>query len=269
MQSDRATRARRMLDTLDACTQIDCPTETDPALDLAEAYRIGAEIRRLRELRGERPVGRKLGFTNTTIWEEYNVDAPFWAPVYNTTVQPLPDRFALKSMAEPRLEPEIVLRLGRSPEAGMSEAELIGCVGEVAHGFEVVQSPFPGWRFRAPDTVAACGLHGALLHGPFHPLTDETRDAWRAGLADFSITLHGNGVLADEGHSANVLSGGPLAALAHLVELLAQDPDAPPLAAGEVVTTGTLTRALPVARGETWRTEITGLPVEGLRISFA
>jgi 2-oxo-3-hexenedioate decarboxylase len=65
--------------------------------------------------------------------------------------------------------------------------------------------------------------------------------------------------VADRGNSANVLGGGPLAALSHLLEVLASDPDAPPLGAGEIVTTGTLTRALPVAAGEHWRAEAVGL----------
>jgi 2-oxo-3-hexenedioate decarboxylase len=40
--------------------------------------------------------------------------------------------------------------------------------------------------------------------------------------------------------------------------MLARDQVNPPLAAGEVVTTGTLTPARPVAPGETWSTELMG-----------
>ena len=36
----------------------------------------------------------------------------------------------------------------------------------VAHGFEFVQSIFPGWRFQAADTVADVGLHGRCFSGP-------------------------------------------------------------------------------------------------------
>jgi 2-oxo-3-hexenedioate decarboxylase len=50
------------------------------------------------------------------------------------------------------------------------------------------------------------------------------------------------------------------------MELLKKHPDAP-LAAGEIITTGVLTDAHPVAPGETWRTEVTGFP--GLSITFA
>ena len=62
--------------------------------------------------------------------------------------------------------------------------------------------------------------------------------------------------------------GSPLLALAHVVDLLKRQPDAPPLAAGEIVTTGVLTDAHPVAAGDEWHTEIRGLPLAGLKISF-
>ncbi|MNN96763.1 hypothetical protein D3C81_2157980 [compost metagenome] len=38
--------------------------------------------------------------------------------------------------------------------------------------------------------------------------------------------------------------------------------------AGELVTTGTLTRAYPVHAGETWSTELDGLSLPGMRIVF-
>src|SRR5690606_20815510 len=134
-----------------------------------------------------------------------------------------------------------------------------------AHGFEIVQSIFPAWKFTPADTVAAYGLHGALLIGPRHKVTAE--GGWALMLETFEIDLFRNGALADRGRAANVLDG-PLHALRHLVELLAEDRVNPPLAAGEIVTTGTLTRALPVMDGETWHTVLTGVPLEGARIVF-
>jgi 2-oxo-3-hexenedioate decarboxylase len=81
------------------------------------------------------------------------------------------------------------------------------------------------------------------------------------------MDLFRNGVLADHGRATNVLNG-PVFAFRHLVELLAGDTLNPPLAAGEIVTTGTLTRAFPVVAGEVWTTELTGIPLEGARIRF-
>jgi 2-oxo-3-hexenedioate decarboxylase len=63
--------------------------------------------------------------------------------------------------------------------------------------------------------------------------------------------------------------GGPVSALRYLIDLLARDQVNPPLAAGEIVTTGTLTRAFPVAVGETWTTELIGVALSGICVRFA
>jgi 2-keto-4-pentenoate hydratase len=242
-----------------------------PDLGLAEAYRVTASVRARREAGGERPIGRKIGFTNRTIWAEYGVYAPIWGYVYDSTVGDLardaPFEVSLKGLAEPRIEPEIMFGLAAPPSPAMDERALIGCIDWIAHGFEIVQSIFPNWSFRAPDTVAAYGLHGRLLIGPRQAVGSRSED-WACELSRFEIDLFRNGRLADRGRAANVLDG-PLFALRHLAETLAQDPQSPPLARGEIVTTGTLTRAFPVAAGEEWTTQLRGVPLEGARIRFA
>ena len=146
-------------------------SERYPGFALDDAYRVTAAVRARREARGERPIGRKIGFTNRTIWAEYGVYAPIWGYVYDRTVHDLARRgasFSLSGLAEPRIEPEIVFGLAAAPAPGMDARALIGCIEWVAHGFEIVQSIFPDWKFAAADTVAAYGLHGALLIGPRH-----------------------------------------------------------------------------------------------------
>src|SRR5262249_40623776 len=139
----------------------------------------------------------------------------------------------------------------------------------VAHGFEIVQSPFPGWRFQPADTVAAGGLHGACLIGPRIAIDDDpaVRARWVAALARFTIALERGGEAGDRGAPPH-RAGGPLSALRHLVGLLATDRDNPPLAAGEIVTTGTLTRAFDVKPGETWRTTLDGIDLDGIAVRF-
>jgi 2-oxo-3-hexenedioate decarboxylase len=123
----------------------------------------------LRTASGERVIGRKIGFTNRTIWAEYAVYAPMWGLVFDITVRDLlPPRqaaqhpFTLAAFAEP----EIVFRLAAAPSPHMDEAALFGCIDWVAQGFEIVQSVFPGWKFAPADTVIVNGLHGALLLAP-------------------------------------------------------------------------------------------------------
>jgi len=243
-------------------------TAHDAAFGLDRAYRVTPAVRRLREARGERVVGRKIGFTNRNIWAQYGVYAPIWGYVYDSTLRDLAaldGPVPLAAFAEPRIEPEIVFGLAAAPRAGMDEAALLSCIGWVAHGFEIVQSIFPDWVFAPADTVAAFGLHGALFVGERHQIADN-REAWLRALSDFSITLR-CGETVQHGHARDVLDG-PLSALKHLVDLLAGDAHNPPLAAGEIVTTGTLTLAMPVKPGERWRTELAGIPLEGIAIAF-
>ncbi len=237
-----------------------------PDMDMGAARQVAERVRTLREARGERVVGRKIGFTNTTIWPRYGVDAPMWNYVWSTTVADLADasELSLGGFHEPRLEPEIVLHLATAPTVGMDDAAPFACIDWVAHGFEVVQSVYPGWRFTGPESAAAFGLHGALRIGPRHTLP-ERRDHWATLLSRFGVRLFRDGERVAEGHASHVL-GGPLRALAFLVDELARYPGSPPLEAGEVVTTGTLTDAQPLSPGESWWTELDGIPIEGIRI---
>ena len=231
-----------------------------------------AAANHMRVTRGETPVGRKIGFTNRTIWTEYNVHGPIWGYVYDRTVHDLAGIGGTFPLADTRRAPNRAgdrLRDSASaPAPGMDERAMLDCIEWVAHGFEIVQSIFPGWKFSAPDTVAAFGLHGALLIGPRRPIAARAED-WSRTLASFEIDLKRDGVVVDHGHATDVLDG-PVPALRHLVDLLARDRSNPPLAAGEIVTTGTLTRALPVSPGETWTTRsYAASRLDGIRVRFA
>lgn len=263
--------AALILEAWDQQRSIPLFTERSRTFDLAASYRIAAEVRQLREARGERVIGRKIGFTNTTIWAEYNVAAPIWGYVYDTSLHWLSDvsnPVALSSFVEPRIEPEVVFHLARAPTPGMNDQQLLACVEWVALGFEIVQSLYRGWRFRAPDTVAAFGLHGALFVGEPIIIGPDAQGEWFEALRRFEIQLRRPGTIVETGYARNVLRHGPLAALRQFVEVLERDPDHPAIAAGEIVTTGTLTNAYPIGAGEQWRTVVTGLPLADIQISF-
>jgi 2-keto-4-pentenoate hydratase len=64
--------------TLDTGGQIEPFSSRLSSFNLDDAYRVTAAVRKMRETGGELPVGRKIGFTNRTIWAEYNVYEPVW-----------------------------------------------------------------------------------------------------------------------------------------------------------------------------------------------
>ena len=261
------TYAGELLAALDGSCTIDPISIRQPDFDLAMAYSTSAEILRRRRARGERPIGRKIGFTNRGIWREYGVAAPMWAHVYDSTVTFLDQpavKLPLASLVQPLLEPEIVLHFVRAPGRCENEDELLSNIDWVAHGFEIVQCHFPDWKFQLADTVADFGLHGALVVGPPRPvleLADPVRE-----LRDCNITLSKERALQSQGTGANAL-GSPLLAAIYLLDVLHQQPEFEPIQAGEVVTTGTLLSPPPLRHGETWTTELTGIDLPGLRLS--
>lgn len=65
--------ATELLAALDRNTMVDAITGRDPSFGVDAAYVVSAEILRRRRARGEQPIGRKVGFTNRTMWSEYGV----------------------------------------------------------------------------------------------------------------------------------------------------------------------------------------------------
>ena len=260
--------AAEAFDALRHARQIGLFSASPEGLTIDNAYRVTALVRQMYEASGSKVLGRKIGFTNRTIWSQYGVYAPIWGYVFDSTTHDLStvEALPLHPFSEPRIEPEIIFGLRTAPSAQMTDVSLSSCIAWVALGFEIVQSIFPGWKFSASDTVAANGVHGALLIGPRQPFAPDAAE-WVRRLSAFQIDLTCNRTLIDRGHSGNVLDG-PLSALRHLVELLAREPVNPPLAAGEIVSTGTLTKAMPVAPGEVWAAKPTGIALDEIRLRF-
>jgi 2-oxo-3-hexenedioate decarboxylase len=264
---DEIAVADRLLAAFDEGRQIAPLTGDHPDLSLAEGYAIAAMNHARRLARGEAVAGRKIGFTNRMIWPIYNVHAPVWGYMYAASTHPIPTGGAipLPALPECRIEPEIAFRFAATPAPDMDDAALAACIDAVAHGVEIVWSPYPDWRFTAPDSVAAFAMHGAFWYGPPQPAAPLLADGGTA-LADMTLTLTGP-TDSQTGHGTDVL-GGPIKALRRLIEELPSMPGATPIQPGEWVTTGTLTDARPVTPGETWETRIQGVPLPGLRLTF-
>ncbi|MCK0149557.1 hypothetical protein MWU54_05955 [Marivita sp. S6314] len=235
-----------------------------PGLTLDDGYRIAADLHALRVHDGDVVAGRKIGFTNRAIWPIYNVDAPVWGWMYTNTVHDIPADgvIPLPAVPEPRIEPEIVFGFKKTPDPDMDLTAIADCVDWVAHGIEIVMSLYPDWRFSAPDSVAACAMHGALWVGDRMEPTPDRLDA----LARCALTMTGPEEL-HQGSGSDVL-GGPLTALQYLVRQIDRMPGAGPIQPGEVVTTGTLTDARPIAVGQTWRTTFDTPLLKGLEVRF-
>src|SRR5687767_11806158 len=203
-------------------------TDQYPGITPAAGYAAARKLHEHRLAKGWKPVGRKIGFTNRTLWERYGVYEPMWGTVYDRTlIRADNDRASvhLAELAQPRIEPEICFRLKAAPRSSDPD-ELLSSIEWMAHSVEIVQCHHPDWKVKIADCTADNGLHGRLIVGtPAQPVGDLAEKLPRVKARLF----HGDRQV-DEGVGVNVL-GSPLLALAHLVELLRKQREAPPLGA--------------------------------------
>jgi 2-oxo-3-hexenedioate decarboxylase len=193
---------------------------------------------------------------------------PIWGTVYDRTLIHASDgrcSVSLEGLSQPRIEPEICFKLHAAPRSSTGE-DLLASIEWMAHSVEIVQCDHPGWKTSLEHSTALNGLHARLIVGAPVPLVEVKELENR--LPGLEMILRKGAEVVDRGRGEIVL-GSPLVALGHLVELLAKQPKSPPLAPGEIISTGTLTDAHPVAPGETWSTQVRGLPLAGLQLAFS
>ena len=129
----------------------------------------------------------------------------------------------------------------------------------------MIDCPFPDWKFQPVDFVAAYGFHAALIVGTPVRIHGDMIPALAEALSRFTVRLFRNGELAEEGSGRNVLRS-PALCLAELASAAAGQAGAAPLAAGEIISTGTLTTSRFIAPGETWTAEVEGLDLPPLSV---
>jgi len=264
--------AEELLQAWDGGRVIPSIAAREAAFGWDDAYAISAGLIRLRSARGEKTVGRKIGFTNRNIWPQYGATSPIWHPVYDRTLI-FADygnaTLSLTGSCQPLIEPEIAFGLrGPVPVGCKDPVEMLSAVEWYAPSFEIVCCHFADWKCTPAEFAADASLHWRLVVGMpvFLDGLNLTALAWQLG--DCGVTLSRNGGRMARGKGSNALDH-PALALAFLADILSQQPAFEPLAAGEIITTGTLTDALPVKAGDTWQSRYEGLPgVEGITLTF-
>jgi len=240
--------------------------------DVSAAYQTALQVRRLREQRGELPRGYKIGFTNRSIWERYQVFEPIWGTVWDSTLTCADENgegtVDISHMSQPRLEPELVFGLRSTPSSDLNLETLFDAIEWMACGFEIVQSHAQDWRFKLADTVTDSGLHAHLLLGKPIPVKELAANGHTLHelLAGMSLQLVHQHQLVETGYASNVLDS-PLMALLYFLKALRQCPGATDAKAGDVITTGTWTDAVPLKAGQQWESRYQ-YPLTGLKIKL-
>jgi len=268
-QNEVDTLARELLSAYETDQMVPIPPSARHGFDLNTAYDVEAALKRFREAAGHRPVGRKVGYANKAMWRVLKLETLVWAHMYDDTVHysdnnsatlTLPHRRSLK------IEPEIVFGLKQPITSEVLDATTaLESTEWLALGFEIIDCPFPDWKFQPSDFVASFGLHAALVIGERLRIQPDMIASLLDQLARFKLRMSKSGELIEEGSGRNSLRS-PALCLAELGAAILRRFPNEPLSAGEIVSSGTLTAGHPTDRGDLWTAEVEGLPLPSLTL---
>ena len=246
---DPAAAARRLVEARASGHPLDVPLTDDVPLTLDDAYAVQREVTALRTARGERVVGWKLGYTSQAMRAQMGIDAPNLGPLTDvmllTTAGQAATGVVPATALQPRVEPEIAVRLGRSLAPGCTVQDVADAVDGAWAALEVVDSVWAGYRFRLEDNTADGSSAAWVVLGDPVPTDD------LPGLA-VRLLVDGEEVATATGAAAG---GDPLLGVAWLAAEAVRRYGRG-VEAGDVVITGGLTAAHPLAPGAVVSTEI-------------
>ena len=268
-ETEVETLARELLSASEMGQMVTVLPSTRPGFDLNTAYEVEAVLKQFREQSGARAVGRKVGYANKAMWRVFKLETLVWAHMYDDTVHYSDSNSATLSLAHPRslkIEPEIVFGLKQPILAeGINATAALESTAWLAIGFEIIDCPFPEWKFQPSDFVASFGLHAALVIGARVQVRPDLIATLVDELPRFKVFISKNGELVEEGSGRNCLKS-PALCLAELSAAIVRRFPTEPLNAGEIISSGTLTAGHPTDRGDLWTVEVEGLSLSPLTV---
>lgn len=260
--------AQELLSAHETGQMVAAPPSSRPGFDLETAYEVEAILKQSRESAGHRAVGRKVGYANKAMWRVLKLETLVWAHMYEDTVHYFNGNFATLAIPRARslkIEPEIVFGLKQSIAEGADATAALGSAAWLALGFEIIDCPYPDWKFQPADFVASFGLHAALVVGEKVQVCPEIIPTLVDELPKFKVRMLKQGGLVEEGSGKNSLKS-PALCLAELGAAIARRFPAQPLGAEEVVSSGTLTSGHLTRVGDQWTFEVEGLALPPLTL---
>jgi 2-keto-4-pentenoate hydratase len=268
-QDDIESLARELQSACELGQMVARPPSERPGFDLDTAYEVEAILKRFREGCGHKAVGRKVGYANKAMWRVLKLETLVWAHMYEDTVHHSDGNSGAVSIEHPRslkVEPEIVFGLKHAMKGESSDAQAaLEASDWLALGFEIIDCPFPDWKFQPSDFVASYGLHAALVIGERLQVRPDLITKLVEELPRFKVRVSKSGEFVEEGSGKNSLKS-PALCLAELGAAVAKRFPAQPLGAGEIVSSGTLTAGHLTTRGDLWTFGVEGLSLPSLKL---
>ena len=239
--------ARQLERALSEGEPIEPLSESTGLVSIREAYQIQRCWTDLRRRHGETVLGHKIGLTSQAVQEQFGVHEPDYGSLWGSRFFPACGGLAeipFDDFLQPRIEAELAFLIGEPLPKGPITAEgVIASTESIAIAIEVIDSRVKDWRVKLADTVADNASFGAFTLGPW------SASLVRSNLATVELAVNLDGKLVTRG-SGDVALGNPARCVVALAETLRSY--GVELEPGDIVLSGSLVRAVPIAAGDTF-----------------
>ena len=222
------------------------------------AYAVQQHVVALREISGERVIGRKVGLTARTVQNQMGVHQPTIGTLMDSMQICDGGVVPMRRLLQPLVEAEVVFRLGEDiVEVEVDVDRAKAAISEVLAGIEVVDSRIRNWDITRVDTIAdnaSAGLFVTALEG---------RPVGALDLGKLAMELRCNGKVVSRGSGADNFHGDPLRGLAWLAGEASRR--GTPLRSGQLVLAGALGPMVDVHENDDWEAVIGDLPPVSVR----
>lgn len=206
-------------------------SESEPAIEIDDAYKISRAFIELRETAGERVIGKKIGVTSPAVQQMLGIHQPDFGFLTDAMCC-RGGGVDTRRLIAPRAEAEVAFRLKRDLKGpGVTPRDVLAATESVMACFEIVDSRIRDWQIKICDTIADNASCGVFV------LSDFEVSVAGLSLKDERVRVTKNGAFLSEGSGA-VVQGAPENAVAWLANTLGDY--GIPFKAGEIILSGSL-----------------------------
>lgn len=226
-------------------------TDDYPQMTYEDAYDIQWEIRRRKEVRGNKIVGWKMGLTSWAKMQQMEVEEPTYGFLADYFAMPEGSAIPHDELIHPKIEAELAFVTNKTLTGpGCHIGDVIAATEYIMPAIEVIDSRYRDFKFDLKSVIADNSSSSRFITG------GNSRSISDVDLKTLGVVMEINGKIVQTGAGAAVL-GHPAASIAMLVNLLAERNESLP--AGSFVMIGAITAAETVQKGDAFCVHFQGL----------
>jgi len=181
----------------------------------SDAYSIQEEGLKMRQSRGEKIIGLKMGLTSEGKRKQMNLDSPLYGVLTDKMEIKNAGIFHLKGSIHPKIEPEIAFYITKDLRGKLSREDVLNACEFIAPALEILDSRYEGFKyFSMEDVIADNSSSSHFIIGP------KCTNFKTLDLMNLKMQMKVDGIVKTEGVSSDI-SGDPVISVLQLAELLA------------------------------------------------